>query len=84
MRPRHFCEVDGTKVDFYRDFLVPFGKRYAAAVHKLHSGIFFKKTWKKWVVGLGPTPHPNNWWAGKRKIFQKVFFKVLKASFKGL
>lgn len=40
LRPQHFYEVDGNKVDFYRDFVVPFGKRYAAAVHKLHPGAF--------------------------------------------
>eukprot|EP00668_Euglena_longa_P016027 GGOE01020226.1.p1 GENE.GGOE01020226.1~~GGOE01020226.1.p1 ORF type:complete len:666 (+),score=198.18 GGOE01020226.1:26-2023(+) len=40
LRPLHFSEVDGKKVDFYRDFLVPFGKQFAASVHQLHPSAF--------------------------------------------
>lgn len=49
-------------------------------------GFFFIKIWKKGVVSLGLTPHPNNWWwAGiiifKGRIFQKFFLKRFKAVF---
>ncbi len=31
LRPKHFCEADGKKIDFYADFFVPFGKQFASA-----------------------------------------------------
>jgi len=40
LRPHHFAEADGKELDFYADFFVPFGKRFAAMVHAIHPEAF--------------------------------------------
>jgi len=35
LRPAHFARVDGHKVDFTQDYLVPFSRRYAETIHSV-------------------------------------------------
>eukprot|EP00667_Euglena_gracilis_P005275 EG_transcript_5307 len=40
LRPRHFCEAQGRRLDFYADFFVPFAKSVIRAVHHLQPTAF--------------------------------------------
>jgi hypothetical protein len=38
LRPEHFCQVGGRTIDAFRDYVLPFARRFAAVVQRAHPG----------------------------------------------
>lgn len=83
LRPYHFTQVNGQKVDFSRDYYLPFANRFAAAIKEAHpNALIFLETQEdspisKWSVqdasGIVYAPH----WYDAYVLVKKAYIPFL-------